>query len=193
MNTQGYEQAGIKLVGGKVSVNERMQTNLPSVYAIGDIVGKYMFAHTAAAEGIVAAENACGKKVKMEYHAVPRCIYSDPGVASVGITEDEAAALYGADRINIGRYPFRAASKSLINDEREGLIKVVCSKDGKILGIHILGGLATEILGEGALAVSKGLKAQDIMSAIHAHPTVYESLGEAAANALKQAISIINK
>ncbi|MFH1710346.1 MAG: dihydrolipoyl dehydrogenase [bacterium] len=198
LNTDGFENIGIKLDGGKVRVNDKMQTNIPNVYAVGDIAGKYMFAHTASREGIVAAENAsglpagkAGKSSKMDHHAVPRCTYSEPAVASVGMTEEEARAV--SKNIKIGKFPFSASSKSLIEDEREGFIKVITDDSSRILGIHILGGNATEIIGEAALAVNKGMKVEDIISTIHAHPTVYESMGEAAENVLKQAISIINR
>lgn len=193
LNTKQFDKIGIKMEKGKVIVNEKMETNLPDVYAIGDIAGKYMFAHTAAREGIVAAENACGKHATMDHNAVPRCIYSDPGVAAVGLTEEEAKAALGAENIKIGRFPFRASSKSLIEDERDGLIKIITDKHDKVIGAHIVGGFATEIVGEVALAVQKGLKVEDIVTTIHAHPTVYESVGEAAENVLKQAISILNK
>jgi dihydrolipoamide dehydrogenase len=191
LNTEGFEKIGIVMENGKVKVNERMQTNFPNVYAIGDIAGKYMFAHTAAREGVVAAENACGKSARMDHHAVPKCTYSEPAVASVGMTEEEAKASHG--NIKVGKFPFSASSKSLIEDERDGFIKVVADHSDKVLGIHILGGNATEIIGEAALAINKGMKVEDIISTIHAHPTVYESIGEAAENVLKQAISIINK
>ena len=191
LNTEGFEKIGIVMEKGKVKVNERMQTNFPNVYAIGDIAGKYMFAHTASREGIVAAENACGKAARMDHHAVPRCTYSEPAVASVGMTEEEAKTSHG--NIKVGKFPFSASSKSLIEDERDGFIKVIADHSDKVLGIHILGGNATEIVGEAALAINKGMKVEDIISTIHAHPTVYESMGEAAENVLKQAISIINK
>lgn len=193
LQTDGFEKIGIKMEGGKVKVNEKMQTNISNIYAIGDIAGRYMFAHTAAREGIVAAENACGKKASIDHNAVPRCIYSDPGVAAVGLTEEQAAVQLGARNIKTGRFPFRASSKSLIEDERDGLIKVITDKNDKVIGMHIVGGSATEIIGEAALAVHKGLKVEDIITTIHAHPTVYESMQEAAENVLKQAISIINK
>jgi len=193
LNTDGFEKAGIKLDKGKVAVNDKMETNVAGIYAIGDIVGKYMFAHTAAREGIVAVENACGKHAAMDYSAVPRCIYSDPGVAAVGLTEEQAVEKLGAGNIKIGRFPFRASSKSLIEDERDGLIKLITDKHDKVIGAHIVGAYATEMIGEAALAIQKGLKAEDIINTIHAHPTVYESIGEAAENVLKQAISIINK
>ena len=193
LNTEGFAEAGLKLEKGRVAVNEKMETNINRVYAIGDIAGPYLFAHTAAMQGVVAAENACGKKTKIDYTAVPRCIYSDPGVAAVGLTEEQAYLKYGAKNVRIGRFPFRASSKSLIEDERDGFIKVIADKKDNIIGCHIVGGSATEILGEVALAVSKGLKVEDIIATIHAHPTVYESMGEAAANVLKQAISILNK
>jgi dihydrolipoamide dehydrogenase len=191
LNTEGFEKIGIHMENGKVKVNEKMQTNFPNVYAIGDIAGKYMFAHTASREGIVAAENACGKASRMDHHAVPKCTYSDPAVASVGMTEEEANKAHG--NIKIGKFPFSASSKSLIEDERDGFIKVITDSSDKILGIHILGGNATEIIGEAVLAMNKGMKVEDIISTIHAHPTVYESMNDAAENVLKQAISIINK
>jgi dihydrolipoamide dehydrogenase len=198
LNTEGFEKIGIMMEKEKVKVNERMQTNFPNVFAIGDIAGplrsearKYMFAHTASREGIVAAENSCGKAARMDHHAVPKCTYSEPAVASVGMTEDEAKSSHG--NIKVGKFPFSASSKSLIEDERDGFIKVVADHSDKVLGIHILGGNATEIIGEAALAINKGMKVEDIISTIHAHPTVYESMGEAAENVLKQAISIINR
>ena len=191
LNTEGFEKIGIVMEKGRVKVNERMQTNYPNLYAIGDIAGRYMFAHTAAREGIIAAENACGKSARMDYHAVPRCTYSEPAVASVGMTEEEAKTSHG--NIKVGKFPFSASSKSLIEDERDGFIKVVTDHSDKVLGVHILGGNATEIIGEAALAINKGMKVEDIISTIHAHPTVYESMSEAAENVLKRAISIINK
>ena len=117
-----------------------MGTNIKGVYAIGDITGPYLFAHTAATQGVVAAENACGKKAKIDYAAVPRCIYSDPGVAAVGLREEQAASKFGADNIKVGRFPFRASSKSVIEDERDGFIKVIADKKGIIIGCHIVGG-----------------------------------------------------
>ncbi len=198
LNTGGLEEIGIKLNKGKVAVNEKMQTNIPTVFAVGDIAGRYMFAHTASREGIVAAENACGlpagrhgKSARMDYAAVPRCTYSEPGIASVGMTEEEARSC--RKDIKIGKFPFSASSKSLIDDERDGFVKVISDGSGRILGVHILGSSATEIIGEATLAINKGMKIEDVISTIHAHPTAYESLGEAADNTLKQAISILNK
>ena len=189
--TDGFEKIGIKMEKGKVLVNEKMQTNISGVYAIGDITGKYMLAHAAAREGIVAAENACGKSAKMDYRSIPQCVYSEPEVASVGLTEEEARAQY--KDIKTGKVPLTASSKSLIEDEREGFVKMIADPSGKILGAHILCSEATEMIGEAVLAMNKGMKMDDIISTIHAHPTMYESMGEAAANALKQAITILNR
>jgi dihydrolipoamide dehydrogenase len=191
LNTGGLEEIGIKLNKGKVIVNEKMQTNIPSIFAVGDIAGRYMFAHTASREGIVAAENACGKSARMDYTAVPRCTYSEPGIASAGMTEEEARSTH--KDVKIGKFPFSASSKSLIDDERDGFIKVISDNSGKVLGVHILGSSATEIIGEAVLAINKGMTIKDMISTIHAHPTAYESLGEAAENTLKQAIAILNK
>jgi dihydrolipoamide dehydrogenase len=191
LNTQGFEEHGIKVEKGKVKVNEKMQTSIPNIYAIGDIAGKYMFAHSAAREGIVAVENICGKDMKIDYTSVPRCTYTDPGVASVGITEQEAKA--NNIEIKIGRFPFSASSKSMIEDERDGMIKIICDKNNKVIGAHILGTHATELIGETALAIQKGMKVDDVINTIHAHPTVYESIYEAAENVLKQSIAMLNK
>ena len=191
LNTDGFEKLGIELNKGKVKVNEKMQTNIPNIYAIGDIAGKYMFAHTAAREGIVAAENICGISARMDNTAVPKCLYAQPEVGSVGLTEEEARSIH--KDIQIGKVPFSAISKSLIDDERDGFVKVIGDRSGKVLGVHIIGNNATEIIGEATLAINKGLNIHDLISTIHAHPAVYESMGEAAANALKQAISILNK
>ena len=189
--SDGFEKIGIKMEKGKVLTNERMQTNISNVYAIGDVTGEYMLAHAAAREGIVAAENACGKNAKMDYRFIPQCVYSEPGVASVGLTEEKARAKY--KDIKVGKVPFTASSKSLIEDEREGFIKMIADGSGRILGAHILCSEASEMIGEAVLAMNKGMKMDDIISTIHAHPTVYESVGEAAANALKQAITILNR
>ncbi len=189
--TDGFEKIGVKMEKGKVLVNEKMQTNISNVYAIGDITGKYMLAHAAAREGIVAAENACGKSAKMDYRFIPQCVYSEPEVASVGLTEEESRAKY--KDIKIGKVPLTASSKSLIEDERDGFVKVIADSSGRILGAHILSSEATEMIGEAVLAMNKGMKMDDIISTIHAHPTMYESMGEAAANALKQAITILNR
>jgi dihydrolipoamide dehydrogenase len=190
-NTDHFKEIGIELHKNKVVVNEKMETNLLGVYAIGDIAGRYMFAHTASKEGLVAAENACGGNLKMEYHSVPRCTYSDPPVASIGHSEEEAKKLHGS--IKVGKFPLMANSKSMIEDERDGFIKIITDPSDKVIGVHILGGNATEIIGEAALAVNKGLKLEDIINTIHAHPTVYESIYEAAENVLKRSIAIINK
>lgn len=191
LNTSGFEEIGIKLDGGKVKVNEGMQTSIPNIYAIGDIAGRYMFAHTASREGIVAAENASGNFLKMDDVAVPRCIYCEPAVASVGMSEEEARKNH--KEIKTGKFPFTASSKALIDDERDGFVKIIADSSDKVLGVHILGGNATEIIGEAALAVNKGLKINDIVNTIHAHPTLYESMYEAAENVLKRSISILNR
>jgi len=191
LNTEGFKEIGVNLHSGKVIVNEKMETECIDVYAVGDIAGRYMLAHTASREGVVAAENACGGNMKMDYQSVPKCVYSNPPVASVGHTEEEARHFHG--NIKVGKFPFSASSKSLIEDEREGFIKIITDPSHKVLGIHIIGGNAPEIIGEAVLAVNKGLKAEDIINIIHAHPTVYEGIYEAAENVLKRSISILNK
>lgn len=191
LNTKGFSEFGLEVDKGKVRVNGYMQTSLNNIYAIGDIAGKYMLAHTAGHEGIIAVEHICGQLNEIDYAAVPKCTYSDPGVASVGLTEEEARAKFG--EVKIGKFPFSANSKSLIEDERDGFIKIVCNMSDNIVGVHMLGTHATELISEAALAIQKKMRAQDLIHTIHAHPTIYESVYEAAENIFKHSIAIPNK
>jgi dihydrolipoamide dehydrogenase len=191
LNTKGFAEFGLQMDKAKVKVNEFMQTSTNNIYAIGDIAGKYMLAHTAEHEGIVAVEHICGALNKIDYTAVPKCTYSDPGVASVGLTEEEARAKFG--EVKTGKFPFSANSKSLIEDERDGFIKIVTDMSDNVVGVHMIGTHATELISEAALAVQKKMRAQDIVHTIHAHPTVYESIYEAAENVFKHSIAMPNK
>ncbi|WP_031513809.1 dihydrolipoyl dehydrogenase [Desulfofalx alkaliphila] len=184
LNTQnlGLEEVGVALgEKGEILVNDKMETNVKGIYAIGDVVNKYQLAHVASSQGLVAAENIMGKEAQMEYHAVPSCIFTNPQIASVGITEQEAK-----DKnipVRVGKFNFMANGKALSMGEAEGMVKVIACKDTDVvLGVHLIGPNASDLIAEAALAVQKGLTVKDITNTIHAHPTLAESVMEAAAN-----------
>lgn len=181
LNSQGLglEEAGIKTEQGKILVNKQMETNVREIYAIGDVVGGALLAHKASAEGIIAAENACGEKTVMDYQAIPGCIFTLPEVASVGLTEQQAQEK--GKKIRIGKFPFRALGKAQALGQVEGMVKIIADEaTDKILGIHIIGPHATDLIAEGVLAIKQGLTARDMGNVIHAHPTLAEGIMEAA-------------
>lgn len=188
----GLENAGVETLKGFVKVNDRMETNVPGIYAIGDCTGKNMLAHVAYEQGMVAAERIMGRDSSMDYKTVPACVYTKPELASVGMTEEqvkEKGILY-----RVGRFPLVGNAKSLILDETEGIVKVIADeKYGEILGVHILGPRATDLIAEGALALRLECTTEELITTIHAHPTVSEAVREAALSVTKEAIHIQNR
>lgn len=177
----GLEKTRGQTEGGFVKTNEFMQTAEPGMYAIGDIVaGAPQLAHAASMEGIVAVGKIAGKSVPpVNYRRVPDCVYCEPQVASVGLTEAQARQM--GHTVEIGKFPFRANSKASILGAEEGFVKLVCdTKHGEILGAHLIGPAVTEMIAEIALAMHLEVTAEDIMYTIHAHPTLSEALFEAA-------------
>ena len=176
----GLEAAGVKLERGKVVVDERYQTNLPGVYAIGDCNGITMLAHAASHQGIAAVEHALGHGAAGHGQPiVPACVYTHPEVAAVGITEDKAKELGIAYKKGV--FPLAGNGKSMIDEGEGGFVKILAgAKYGEILGVHMIGPRATEIIGEATLAMRLEATVDELVSTIHAHPTVSESLGEAA-------------
>ncbi len=174
LNTQGLglENAGIELgARGEIAVNEKMQTNIPHIYAIGDVVGKIMLAHVAASQGMVAAGNIMGKPDIMQYDAVPGAVFTQPELASVGLTADKAKE--AGYEVKLGNFSFMALGKALAMGEAEGTIRLVCdAKTDKVLGGQIMGPHATDLIAEITLAISQGATASDIGNTIHAHPTL---------------------
>lgn len=169
---------------GKVAVDDHMRTNIPNIYAPGDINGKSMLAHAAFKMGETAALNACGKPTKARLTHVPGCIYTIPEAAGVGITEKEAEETYGRDNISIGRFPFSANGRALAAGDCYGFVKVIVEKQyQEILGVHIVGGAATEMIGEAVALLSLEVPADEAAEIIHAHPTYSEALMEALADA----------
>jgi dihydrolipoamide dehydrogenase len=189
----GAEEAGVKLERGRVVVDEHLRTTAPGVWAIGDVIGGIMLAHVASYEGICAVENIGGDGNRTpDYHAAPNCIYTDPEIAHVGLGEKDAKEK-GLD-VKIGRFPFAASGRALTLGQSEGFVKVIAdSGSGKLLGAHIIGPRATDLIAEATLAIQNGLTMEQLDLTIHAHPTLPESLMEAALAAQGRAIHIPNK
>jgi dihydrolipoamide dehydrogenase len=176
----GLEGIGVQVERGNVVVDDAMRTNLPGVYAIGDVTGKLALAHVASAQGIVAAETIAGAEtVTLDYEAMPRCTYCQPQVASFGITEAQAAER--GHEVKVGKFPFRPNGKALGLGDYDGFVKIVAdAASGEILGSHLVGPEVTELLPELVLARQWELTPEEIARTVHAHPTLSEALMEAA-------------
>ena len=183
----GLDKVGVVLdQRGFVTVDDHLQTNIPTVYAIGDVTGKLPLAHVASAQGVVAAESIAalhgkykGHIAKLDYNAMPRCTYTHPQVASMGLTE--AQAKEKGHEVKVSKFPFRANGKSLALNNVDGFVKLVTdAKYGEILGVHAIGPDVTEMLPEFVLAKSAELTPEQIAAAVHAHPTLSEAMAEAA-------------
>jgi len=179
-NNLGLEKAGVLTSSkGEISVNDRMETNVPGIYAIGDVTGKFLLAHVASHQGIVAAANACGSKATMHYEAVPSVIFTHPEIAMVGLTPEQAKE--AGKEIAIGKFPFQALGKSIAAMETEGFAQIVSDKKtGQILGAQVVGSEASTLIAEMALAISNELTVECVEETIHAHPTLAEAWLEAA-------------
>jgi dihydrolipoamide dehydrogenase len=176
----GLEAIGVKLDRGQIIIDEYMRTNVPGVYAIGDVTGKLALAHVASAQGIVAVETIAGEETRvLDYGAMPRCTYCQPQVASFGLSE--AQAIEQGHEIKVGRFNFLASGKALALGEREGFAKIVTDTvTGEILGAHLVGPEVTELLPELVLARNWELTPEEIARSVHAHPTLSEAVMEAA-------------
>lgn len=174
----GLQKLGIRVDKERIIVNNRMETNIPGIYAIGDVVGGIMLAHVAMAEGECAGRNAMGIGSELDYGAVPRCIYTFPEIGAVGMTEKEAQERYN---VKVSRFPLHANSKANILGETYGMVKIIAEEEeGDILGVHILGPHATDLISEAVFAMEMEATVEELAHAIHPHPTLSEALGEAA-------------
>lgn len=183
----GLEAAGVKVERGAIQVNERMETSVAGIYAIGDVTGISLLAHVASMQGLVAAANVTGGDARMDYSAIPNCIYTDPEIASVGLSEPTAKEQGRA--VKVGRFNFAALGKAMCIGEIAGLVKVVAdAQTDRVLGVGIVGPHATDIIAEGVLAVRHGLTATQVAETIHSHPTLPEAVGEAMHDVHGQAI-----
>ena len=189
----GLEKAGVQTDShGFIRVNKKMQTNVSGVYAIGDVIGPPMLAHKASKEGIVAAEVIGGMNSEADFHAIPGVIFTDPEIATVGLTESQAKE-NGYDPI-VGKFPFTALGRALLAGETEGFTKVVADKASKLLlGVHIVGAEASDLISEAALAIEMGATLDDVGLTVHPHPTLPEAVMEAAEAAEGKAIHILQK
>jgi len=186
------ENAGIVNDRGRINVNDKQQTNVANVYAVGDCIGKVMLAHTASAQGEVAAENAMGIQSVYDETTNPSCVYTNPEFAGVGMTEEKAKEL-NIDYI-VGKFPLIANAKSKIMGCPKGVIKIIADRKYKeILGVHILGPRATDLITEGALAIRLEATIEELISTIHAHPTVGEAMREAALDVDNRALNIYQR
>ncbi|MBV9084540.1 MAG: dihydrolipoyl dehydrogenase [Acidobacteriaceae bacterium] len=187
----GIENTKAQLDRGFVKVNPFQQTDEPGLYAIGDIVaGTPQLAHVATAEGMVAVGHIAGKRVRpVNRNRIPGATYTDPGIGSVGLSEAQAKAQ--GFKVKVGKFPFLANSKASILDKHEGFVKVIADEAyGEILGVHIIGPEAFELISEAVTAMESEATVDTIMSTIHAHPTLYETIGEAFNNVYGLAINI---
>jgi dihydrolipoamide dehydrogenase len=179
-NTEGLglEELGVGMDNGRIVVDEHLMTNVPGVYAAGDVIGGWLLAHVAFAEGICAAEHALGQGSRMDYQVVPRCTFTLPEYAAVGVSEAAAAEKYP---IKVARFPFKSLGMGQCLGELEGLVKIIADKEtDRILGAHIIGPHAAEMIHEIAVAMRGELPSRVIMETIHAHPTLSEAVLEVA-------------
>ncbi len=187
----GLEEAGVAFDPRKgIEADESMRTNVPHIFAVGDVAGKWQLAHTSFREGEVAAENALGHAAEVDYAAVPRCIYTDPEVAGVGLTEAQARDRYG-DEVAVGRAPFSANARAQMYADKTGWVKTIHETHyGELLGLVLVGPQATELVNAGVVGITAEATIETLADSIAAHPTLAESVKEAALVALGRPIHL---
>ena len=185
----GLEDIGIEFSKRGIAVNEQMQTNIPHIYACGDVIGGIQLAHVAFHEGTIAALHSGGQEVKANYRAIPRCIYTSPEIAGVGLTEKQARAQYGD--IRVGEFPFTANGKALILNEPIGKVKVIVEPQyHEIVGVSIVGPRATELIGQGTVMLHAEMTVDIMEDLVEAHPTLSEAIHEALLSAVGHAVHV---
>jgi dihydrolipoamide dehydrogenase len=187
----GLEASGVAIdaTTGRVLVDESYRTNIPSIYAIGDLIAGPMLAHKASAEGIAAAECIAGKRGEVNYDAIPAVIYTSPEVAGVGLTEEQVKAREIPYRV--GTYPFAGSGRARCLGISEGFVKIIAhGKTDRVLGVHIIGPRASEMIAECVLALEFGASSEDIARTVHGHPTLAEALQEAAMAVQKPSLAV---
>ncbi|MFC1544706.1 dihydrolipoyl dehydrogenase [Gemmatimonadota bacterium] len=188
LENAGLETAGVETDKGFIKVDSLFRTSVDGVWAIGDCTGGVLLAHAASHEGLAAVESIAGGKPRPVTHEqIPSCVYCRPQVASVGLTEREAERR--GLQFSVGRFPFRPLGKAVASGAQDGFVKVITGKDnGLVLGVHILGDEATELIPEASLAAWLNLKAEDLAAAVHPHPTLSEALAEAVLDSIGRAL-----
>jgi dihydrolipoamide dehydrogenase len=189
----GLENAGVKLdERGHIAVDDQMRTNVPSIFAIGDVAGMPYLAHKASKEGEVAAEVIAGHKAAADYRGMPAAIFTDPEIATVGLSEAEAKA--EGKKVKIGKFPFAASGRAMAVSETDGFIKVIIDEaDHQLLGVAIVGPEASDLISESALALEMCAFAEDVALTVHPHPTLGEGVMEAFKHALGEAVHIMTR
>ena len=178
---------------GFVIADDHLRTNVGGIYAIGDLIGGMMLAHKATKEGEVVAEIIAGHKAAFDVRTIPAVVFTDPEIAATGLTEDEAKAA-GHEQLKVGKFPFAALGRALSVNDTDGFVKVIAdAKTGELLGVHIVGNGASDLIAEPTLAIEMGAVVDDLRLTVHAHPTLSEAIMEAAAVALGEAIHVINR
>jgi dihydrolipoamide dehydrogenase len=190
----GLDVAGVTVdKRGYVVADDHLRTNVAGIYAIGDLIGGMMLAHKATKEGEVVAEVIAGHNAAFDVRTIPAVVFTDPEIASTGLTDEEAKAK-GHTQLKVGKFPFAALGRALSVNDTEGFVKVVAdAKTGELLGLHIVGNGAGDLISEGALAIEMGAVVDDLRLTIHPHPTLSEGVMEAAAAALGEAVHVINR
>ncbi|MEB3284059.1 MAG: dihydrolipoyl dehydrogenase [Candidatus Sericytochromatia bacterium] len=188
----GLERLGVHVERGFVSVNNKMQTNVPGVYAIGDLVGQPMLAHKASMEAEIVAEVIAGHAAEWDGQWIPAVIFTDPEIANVGLTPAQAAA--EGRKVLVGKFPFAASGRAMTTGETEGFVKALVDADTlQLLGVGIVGPQASDLIAEAALALEMGAFKDDIALTVHAHPTLAETFMEAVKHAVGEAIHTLNQ
>ncbi|HXX58650.1 MAG TPA: dihydrolipoyl dehydrogenase [Thermodesulfovibrionales bacterium] len=195
LNSEGIGLEGIGVETGRrgeIIVDERMETRVRNIFAVGDVVGGMLLAHKASQEGMVAASNACGIEAKIDYSVIPSAIFTSPEIASVGVREHEAVEK--GMKIRTGHFEYRGLGKAHVIGEISGFFKIIADAEtDRIIGAHIIGAHASDLIHEAALAMKAGLKAKDIAGMVHAHPTLSEGIREAAEDVHGEAIHVLKK
>tara|TARA_Y100001968_G_scaffold275164_1_gene268746 strand:- start:3090 stop:3797 length:708 start_codon:yes stop_codon:yes gene_type:complete len=188
----GLDALGVALDRGFVKVDDRLETNVPGIYAIGDLCGGMLLAHKASKEAEVVAEVIAGHNAAMDVRTIPAVVFTDPEVASSGMTESEAKQ--AGHSVKVGKFPFAALGRALSVNDTDGFAKVIAdAESNEILGLHIVGNGASDLISEGALAIEMGAELHDLSLTVHPHPTLSEALMEAASAALGEAVHVVNK
>ena len=191
-NTEGIglDKVGVRTENGKILVNEQMRTNIPNIYAVGDVASRYLLAHVASAEGKVAAQNCLGETTEMDYQVIPWCVFTLPEIGHAGMTETEATD--EGYKVKVGKFPYAASGMALGMGEADGFVKTITDADnGDILGVHIVGVHASTLIHEAAVAIRLGANAKDVAHTVHAHPTLSEMVMESAEAAFDRAIHVL--
>lgn len=188
----GLDKVGVKIdAKGFIVVDERMQTNIPGIYAAGDVVGQPMLAHKASHEGELIAEIIAGKKRVNDVRTIPAVVFTDPEIATAGMSRSEAEAK--GHKVSEGKFPFSVSGRAMAIDEMKGFVRVIADADDeRVLGVQIVGPEASDLISEAALAIEMGAYVPDIALTIHPHPTLGEAVMEAAKHAIGEAIHIAN-